>query len=142
MTISTSITAEQITVLESSFAKLLGGEWKVPSWLVLLQQHVGRPPMPSFNVINWETVMGEIPISGELQHAIEQIWQSIAPDVKLDDPNDNSQAIEMCLDADRLKHDSGMHRMGPSVYWEYTDLCNREGFARVEKRLCELVRLV
>lgn len=83
-----------------------------------------RKEMPAFTTAEARVVVA----------AITQVWQMIAADIER---ASNEEAIEMCIDADRLRmfgQDEG-HRLVATAFEQH-------GYAKVHKTLVQLVSLV
>lgn len=79
-----------------------------------------------------------ITISPALQTAVYRIWQQIAPD--LNEVESNEEAIEVCLDADRLDPRSGFST-SLRAYNEYHELVAAHGLQKVREALAKLLPL-
>lgn len=76
--------------------------------------------------------------SGDLQNAIHATWQAIAEEGM--DVRDNADAIELCLDADRLTMFGD--ELGETADKELSALTAMFGYAKVDKVLAAEVRLI
>lgn len=76
--------------------------------------------------------------SANLEHQIRRCWQAIAEEGL--DVSNNSEAIELCLDADRMSMFGG--EGGKRADAELDALTAMFGYEKVDKVLCQKVRLV
>ena len=78
-------------------------------------------------------------ISNTLTSAIFQVWQAIGPDC-IEMVDGNEQAIEICIDADRLLPSMGLIETD-HAWTEYRALCLLHGYRKVIEALAADPRL-
>lgn len=74
-------------------------------------------------------------ISKNLKSAINSVWQYIGGEFPEDIPNED--AVEMCLDADRLTSCAD----NPEAHREYQELIKTHGFTKVLVAVVDVVSL-